>query len=257
MQAKGRDMTKIFEFGESVEDYPILVVNEREARAGAGILLLFGLIAFSQAFLNGSFTMTRMVILGFAADFAIRVLINPRFAPSLILGRYMVRKQVPDYVGAPQKRFAWGLGLAIALGMIVWNLVLNQAGPVALLGCVACILLLFFETSFGICVGCAIYNRIWPGQAQLCPGGVCELPEKRPAITRLGWAQGAVVLATIGAVIAVAPVVAGMQGPRYMGPGATTAVSGEGVAVASTDCEVPAFAKALGHEDEWKLHNGC
>ena len=23
------------------------------------------------------------------------------------------------------------------------------------------------------------------------------------------------------------------------------------------DCEIPAFAKALGHEDKWLLHNGC
>ncbi|MDP1669435.1 DUF4395 domain-containing protein [Phaeovulum sp.] len=252
-------MARVFDFGEVVEGYPIRVVNEREARAGAGILLLFGLIAFSQAFLNGSFAMTRMVILVFAVDFALRVLVNPRFAPSLILGRYMVRKQVPDYVGAAQKRFAWGLGLAIALFMIVWNLVLNQAGPVALLGCVTCILLLFFETSFGICVGCAIYNWIWPGQAQLCPGGVCEVPAERPSITRLGWAQGAVVLATLAAIIVVSPVVAGMQGPRYMGPGAATQalVTAEGVVVASSDCVVPAFAKALGHAEEWKLHNGC
>lgn len=23
------------------------------------------------------------------------------------------------------------------------------------------------------------------------------------------------------------------------------------------DCEIPAFAKAIGHEDQWLLHNGC
>ncbi len=23
------------------------------------------------------------------------------------------------------------------------------------------------------------------------------------------------------------------------------------------DCEVPAFAKAIGHKDQWLLHNGC
>ncbi len=23
------------------------------------------------------------------------------------------------------------------------------------------------------------------------------------------------------------------------------------------DCEIPAFAKAIGHEDKWLLHNGC
>ncbi len=23
------------------------------------------------------------------------------------------------------------------------------------------------------------------------------------------------------------------------------------------ECEIPAFAKAIGHEDKWLLHNGC
>lgn len=23
------------------------------------------------------------------------------------------------------------------------------------------------------------------------------------------------------------------------------------------ECEIPAFAKAIGHEDQWLLHNGC
>lgn len=26
---------------------------------------------------------------------------------------------------------------------------------------------------------------------------------------------------------------------------------------ANKDCEIPAFAKAIGHEDMWLLHNGC
>ncbi|WP_372840276.1 DUF4395 domain-containing protein [Phaeovulum sp.] len=250
-------MARVFDFGEVVEGFPIRVVNEREARAGAGILLFFGMFAFSQAFLNGSFTMTRMVILVFALDFAIRVLVNPRFAPSLILGRYMVRKQAPDYVGAAQKRFAWGLGLAIALFMIGWNLIGNMAGPVALLGCVTCILLLFFETSFGICVGCAIYNWIWPGQAQLCPGGVCEVPGPRPEITRLGWAQGGVVAATLAAIIFVSPIVAGMQSPGYFGPGAHGTSGPVAVADASAACEAPAIARFIGMEAHWRARNGC
>jgi hypothetical protein len=30
-----------------------------------------------------------------------------------------------------------------------------------------------------------------------------------------------------------------------------------GAAADGKDCEVPAFAKAIGHEAMWKLHNGC
>jgi hypothetical protein len=241
-------MARIFEFGEIVEGYPIRVINEREARAGAGILLIVGLTAFLQAFLTGNFTMTRMVILAFSVDFFLRVIVNPRYAPSLILGRYMVRKQVPEYVGAAQKRFAWALGLAIAFVMVIWVIWLNLIGPVALLGCVACILLLYFETAFGICLGCKIYNAIWPGEAQLCPGGVCEIGP-RAKITEINLGQVAVLGAAAVALIVTIPIVSRMEGPRMFRSQAS--------AVAATDCEVPAFAKALGHEEMWKEHNGC
>jgi hypothetical protein len=37
----------------------------------------------------------------------IRVLVSPRYAPTLILGRLIVRNRAPEYVGARQKKFAW------------------------------------------------------------------------------------------------------------------------------------------------------
>lgn len=239
----------ILGFGEDHPDFQVKVLNEREARAGAGILLFFGLIAFSNAFLKGDFLLTRIAILAFGIDFFIRVLINPRYAPSLVLGRIMVRKQVPEYTGAPQKRFAWGLGLAIAVVMAVWVIGLNMAGPVAILGCLTCILLLFFETAFGICVGCKIYNAIWPGQAQLCPGGVCEIHRVEP-IQRVAPMQLAAVAGVAMIVAVAAPQLAGMPSPQMPGMAAQSA-GGE------IDCTVPAFAIAIGHEEQWKLHNGC
>lgn len=239
----------IFGFGEDHPDFQVKVLNEREARAGAGILLFFGLIAFSNAFLKGDFLLTRIAILAFGLDFFLRVVVNPRYAPSLVLGRIMVRRQVPEYTGAPQKRFAWGLGLAIAAIMAVWVIGLNQAGPVAILGCLTCILLLFFETAFGICIGCKIYNAIWPGQARLCPGGVCEVHRIEP-IQRVSSMQLAAV-AGVAAIIAFAtPQFSAMPSPGMPGMGAQAA-SGE------KDCTVPAFAIAIGHEEQWKLHNGC
>lgn len=242
-------MAQILEFGESLPDYPVRVINEREARAGAGILFFAGLIAFQNAFTTGDFTMTRMVILAFAVDFFIRVLINPRYAPSLVLGRFMVRKQTPEYVGAPQKRFAWGLGLAIAVFMMVWTFGLNQAGPVALLGCVTCIILLFFETAFGICVGCKIYNLIHREKAQLCPGGVCEVAA--PRVQRLGAGQLATLAAMVAFLAVAAPFVSRLDQP-VMGRATDVATGGAGDA-----CEVPQFARLIGHEEQWRLHNGC
>jgi hypothetical protein len=40
----------LFGFGETIPEYSIRVINECEARAGAVILLLVGLIAFSTHF---------------------------------------------------------------------------------------------------------------------------------------------------------------------------------------------------------------
>lgn len=233
-------------FGERIEGYSVAVMNEREVRAAAGILLVPGLMSFTQAFQTGNFTFTRLMILTFMIDFTIRVLINPRYAPSLVLGRFMVRHQTPEYSGAPQKRFAWALGLAISVVMLVWTTGLNLAGPVALLGCVSCIVLLFLESAFGICVGCAIYNRIWPGSAQLCPGGVCEIKTRAP-ITLIRRGEVAVLAAMVVALIAVAPLVAGLAAPSMPGR----------MAQADGACEPPAFAKMIGHADKWKAHNGC
>lgn len=235
-------------FGEYHPDYAVKVLNEREARAGAGILLFFGMIAFLTAFLTGDFTLTRIAILAFGIDFFLRVVINPRYAPSLVIGRFMVRNQVPEYTGAPQKRFAWALGLAIAVVMGIWMIGFNLIGPVAILGCLACILLLFFETAFGICIGCMIYNAIWPGMAQLCPGGACDVRQREP-IQQLGWGQFASVAGVVAVVAVAAPHLAAIPAP---------AMPGRSANAASDDaCTPPAFAVAMGHEEMWRRHNGC
>ena len=123
----------LFGFGEVHPDYPVRVLNEREVRAAAGILLVLGMIAFLTTFLTGDFTLTRLMVLAFGADFAIRLFIGPAWAPAMILGRWFVRHQEPELTGAPQKRFAWALGLGIAGIMAVWTMGLNLSGPVALL----------------------------------------------------------------------------------------------------------------------------
>lgn len=236
------------QFGERVEGYSVPVMNEREVRAAAGILLVPGLMAFTQAFQTGNFLFTRLMILTFMIDFFIRVLVNPRYAPTLVLGRFFVRNQQPEYSGAPQKRFAWALGLGIAVFMFLWTTVFNFAGPIALLGCVTCIVLLFLESAFGICVGCAIYNRLWPGSAQLCPGGVCEIKTRAP-ITLIRRSEAATLVALVVGLSMAVPVVNSLSPPKMPGR-----MAHDGGAV---DCEAPALAKAIGHEEMWKLHNGC
>ncbi|MCK7468845.1 MAG: DUF4395 domain-containing protein [Desulfosudis oleivorans] len=107
-------MNAVFRFGDPIEGYPVPVLNERAVRAGAGILFVFAMVSFMNAWLTGNFQPTRVFVVAFLVDFTIRIFVNPRYAPSLILGQWAVRSQQPEWVGAPQKRFAWAIGFVLA-----------------------------------------------------------------------------------------------------------------------------------------------
>ena len=104
-------MKKARQFGERVEGYDILVLNEREIRAAAGLLFLVIFLALMLILFNNDFLLAKYAITLFMTDFIIRVFVSPRFSPSLIIGRLIVSKQVPEYVGAQQKKFAWTIGV--------------------------------------------------------------------------------------------------------------------------------------------------
>jgi hypothetical protein len=249
-------MSSLFRFGETLDGYPVPVLNERAVRAAAGIMFAAALASFMSAVLMGNFRATRVFVVAFLIDFGIRLFVNPRYAPSMILGQWAVRSQQPEWVGAPQKRFAWGIGLMLA-GVMFYTMVLHSmVGPINALVCATCLLLMFFETAFGICIGCRIYNAFNKEKAQLCPGGVCELPPaQRPA---WGVPQMVVLLAFAALMVVVAPRVAG-SGPAVMagGHGAAPVSGAEPDPAEAERCKVPDFAKAMGHEAKWKEHNNC
>ena len=188
------NMKKLFEYGEKVDGYDVRVINEREARAAAGILFAFGLLSLSNAVMLHHGVVTRYFISFFTLDFIIRV-INPSYSPSLLLGRFFVQNQTPEYVGAAQKRFAWGLGLLLALPMFYYLVINWQPNPIKVLICVICLLLLIFESAFSICLGCKIYNLVMPQKASHCPGGVCEIKRKEK-IQTFNKAQKAIAILT-------------------------------------------------------------
>jgi len=173
-------MKKHIYFGESVKGYDIPVLNEREARAGAGILLLPAMFSFLNAYLTHNFYVTKIFVTFFMVDFIIRIFINPKYAPSLILGRIFVQNQEPEYVGAKQKRFAWSIGLILSMIMFFIIVILEIMTPVKIAICLLCITLLFSETAFGICLGCIVYHKTQASKPQYCPGNVCEIKIKHP-----------------------------------------------------------------------------
>ncbi|MBU4181359.1 MAG: DUF4395 domain-containing protein [Gammaproteobacteria bacterium] len=253
-------MNELFQFGETVEGYPVRVVNERTVRAAAGLLFFPAVVSFMNALLTANYQPTRLFVIVFLIDMTLRML-NPRWAPSMIVGGWIVRKQTPDWVGAPQKRFAWGLGLLLGLAML-YLMVLNRfMGPVNMLVCASCLTLMFFETAFGICLGCKLYNVFNREKAQLCPGGVCEMPAPK------GWGvslpQAAVLVLFVGTLtLAKAWVdetgpLGGFDDMATLEDMGLKPTPGEASAADAERCQVPAFARAIGHEETWKQHNGC
>ena len=115
----------------------------------------------------------------FLTDILIRVIVNPKFSPSLIIGRLIVRNQVPEYVGARQKKFAWIIGLVLAAITFISIAVLNTRSPITGIICLICLIFLFFETAFGICLGCKFYSIFYKEKAQYCPGEVCDAKSKQ------------------------------------------------------------------------------
>jgi hypothetical protein len=172
-------MNKIIKFGEDVEGYKIPVLNEREIRASAGILFLVMLISLMLIILKGNFLLIKYVITIFLTDFIIRVFVNPKFSPSLIIGRLIVMNQVPEYVGAKQKKFAWIIGVVLAVIMFILMVVINSYSPITGIICLICLIFLFFESAFGICLGCKFYPMFYKEKAQYCPGEVCEVKSKQ------------------------------------------------------------------------------
>ncbi len=164
------------------EPAPYPVVNEREVRAVAGLMLAVALIAFAYAFFLQSFVLLQVVVVVFFVDFTIRVFVGMRWSPFAFLARLIVGRQRPEWVGAIQKRFAWSMGIGLALLMILVLFVLDIRGPLNLIICSICLLLLWMESAFGICVGCKLYYGLIkigvlkePTYRPACSGGVCSI----------------------------------------------------------------------------------
>ncbi len=170
-------MREFFSYGEVVDGYDVRVLNEREARAAAGILFAFGLLSLTNAVMLSNGVVTKYFITFFTLDFLMRI-VNPSYSPSLLMGRFFVQDQIPEYVGAAQKRFAWGIGFLLSLPMFYFLVINWQPTPIKVFICVICLVLLIAESAFSICLGCKIYNLVMKSKATHCPGGVCEIKRK-------------------------------------------------------------------------------
>lgn len=172
-------------FGEYKNDSAFKVLEERNMRASAGIMMLLGLIAFINGFILNNFIVITYISGFLTLNFLIGLFINPKFSPTMFLGWLFVRKQSPLYIGAIQKKFAWSLGLSLVGTVFGLSfLLLNDVTwfePICMM-CLICLLLLYVEVAFGICIGCKLYYLALrlklipaPKVKPNCMGDACEV----------------------------------------------------------------------------------
>ena len=107
----------------------------------------------------------------------------------MVVGRWVVNNQTPEYVGAAPKRWAWAIGFLLATIMFYLVVLNNIRGPINILTCALCLGLLFFEAVFGVCAGCKLYNLFHKVGAKYCPGDACNLSKSREDIQKLNALQ--------------------------------------------------------------------
>lgn len=146
-------------FGKQIEGIAYPVLDERKVRASSGITFLIGAIASINGFIYQRYEILPYFIGFLFLNFLLSV-ISPGLSPTYQLGRLFTRKQKPLYIGSIQKRFAWGLGTILAGIILILTLYLQKDAsyfePVCGL-CMICLLLMYLETSFGVCIGCKMY----------------------------------------------------------------------------------------------------
>ena len=170
-------MSFFFNFGETIEGYQYKVINERAARASAGIMFLFGLLSLFSVYLLRTLFWAELFSITFIFEFFFRIIINPKFAPYMLIADLIVHHQEPDWVEAKPKRFAWFLGLILG-AIMAFYIVFEIISPIRIAVCWLCLFLLYVESVFGICLGCLLYKKLnW--KVYNCPGGVCKTSTKK------------------------------------------------------------------------------
>jgi len=196
-------MNKLIQFGENTEGYNIPVLNEREIRAAAGILFVATFISAMFVTFKNNFLPIKYVLTVFLSDFIIRVFINPKFSPTLIIGRLIVSNQTPEYVGAQQKKFAWVIGVILSATMFILIVIVNSYSIITGVICLVCLVFLFFESAFGICLGCKFYPLLFKERPQRCPGEVCDKRSKQE-IQKVSAVQLMIVFAFVALIVIAA-----------------------------------------------------
>ena len=174
--------------GETIEGLTVdgkrvraAVVNEHQVRAAAGLTMATGAVAFVYAYFEKRYLPLQVVSTIFFVEFAIRVTAGLKYSPAGIIAGWMTRRVPPDWVSAKPKRFAWTLGMTMSGAMmIITNSGIRGWLPRSI--CLVCLVLMWFESVLGLCLGCEIHGLlVRRGLVQkdeafeICAHGACEV----------------------------------------------------------------------------------
>ena len=161
-------------FGLKIEGYDYRVLNEREIRASAGIMFLLGFMSLFSVYVERTIFWAELYSIIIITEFLIRVVINPIYAPFMLLGGLAVKNQQYEWVEARPKHFAWTIGLGLG-AVMSYYIIFDVVSLSRMVICWVCLALMFIESAFGICLGCVLYKKMkW--KTYNCAGGICDLP---------------------------------------------------------------------------------
>jgi hypothetical protein len=163
------------------------VINENVARAAAGITMLMGAVVFSYAYFEQRYLPLQVVAVIFFVEFFVRLTAGLARSPIGLLAGWLTRRQVPYWVSAKPKRFAWTLGLAMSSAMaVITNIGIR--GWLPRTGCLVCLVLMWLEAVLGVCLGCELHGLLvrhgWASrdeEFEICPHGACDA--RSPAVS--------------------------------------------------------------------------
>jgi hypothetical protein len=174
-------------FGEIIPGKPFKVVDENVIRLNALFIFIFAGSAFITGFEFNNFQLLPYMIGVVWINFIIGLFINLNAAPSMFLSRLILGKKITKPIGAIQKKFAWGLGLTLSSIILTLTLLLpyypGLFNTVCLL-CIVCLVIIFLEAAFKVCLGCELYffaidikllKAPKPDEKPNCMGDSCEV----------------------------------------------------------------------------------
>jgi hypothetical protein len=172
-------------YGEDVEGISYRVLNEREVRAGTGIVLFLAIIAAINGFILNRYIVIPYIVGFITFNFFISVFITPALLQLKSSPAGSSASKRLCIFGAIRKRFAYALGFALTLTIFILSFFLlkdpSYFDTVCSL-CVLCIALIYIEAVFGICIGCKLYDLAiktgilkTPETKSNCMGDACEI----------------------------------------------------------------------------------